>query len=160
MRIRAYCEKGWGGIASSVIGNVRAERDDRGLVDVAGREAFVACIQGRARGVRAPEELCEPVAVHNDRRAPPLPPLSIVNFADVKLRRLAVARRPVVADVDQEERLVGRVGGARARWARARRRAWPGGVRTYRRVLCFDETTSRGALESRMLCGASFGLMI
>ena len=31
VRIRAYCEKGWGGIASSVIGNVRVERDDRGL---------------------------------------------------------------------------------------------------------------------------------
>ena len=44
VRIRAYCEKGWGGITSSVIGNVRAERDDRGLVDVAGREAFVACV--------------------------------------------------------------------------------------------------------------------
>jgi hypothetical protein len=29
--------KGWGEVASSVIGNVRAERDDRGLVDVAGR---------------------------------------------------------------------------------------------------------------------------
>ena len=69
--------KGWGEVASSVIGNVRAERDDRGLVDVAGREALVACIQGRARGVRAPEELREPVAVHNDRRALPLPPLSI-----------------------------------------------------------------------------------
>ena len=64
--------KGWGEVASSVIGNVRAERDDRGLVDVAGREAFVACVQGRARGVRAPEELREPVAVHDDRRAPPL----------------------------------------------------------------------------------------
>ena len=93
--------KGLGEVASSVIGNVRAERDDCGLVDVAGREAFVACVQGRARGVRAPEELREPVAVHNDRRAPPLPPLSIINFADVKLRRLAVARRPVVADVDE-----------------------------------------------------------
>ena len=29
VRIRAYCGKGWGGVASSVIGNVRAERDDR-----------------------------------------------------------------------------------------------------------------------------------
>ena len=97
--------KGWGEVASSVIGNVRAERDDRGLVDVAGREAFVACIQGRARGVRAPEELCEPVAVHNDRRAPPLPPLSIV----ARARSRPSARRgpPCVQKCRQRPRSAG-----------------------------------------------------